>query len=255
MVVKQAAMAGMAAERAPRRAEAVVDRLSARIRRGALKPGDKLPSEFEIVRAFGVSRAVVREAMSQLQAAELVETRHGVGTFVREGAGQEPFRIEPPGPPLPVSRATLAEVIAILELRMSVETEAAALAAERRSAADLAAMRRALDAFARQVARSRDAVQADFRFHLAIAQAARNRHFVDLLSYLGRMLFPRATVNAAGLAGQRRKAYLEKVNREHEKVYEAIERGAPEAARAAARGHLSSSRERLRRAYENLLRS
>ena len=244
-----------ALDRAPRRAEAVVDRLAARIRRGALKPGDKLPSEFEIVRAFGVSRTVVREAMSQLQAAELVETRHGVGTFVREDAGQEPFRIAPLAPVASVQRGTIEEVIAILELRMSVEAEAAALAAERRSAVDLAAMRKALDAFARQVAQSKDAVQADFRFHLAVAQAARNRHFVDLLTYLGRMLFPRTTVNAAGLAGQKRKTYLEKVNREHEKLYQAIERGAPEAARAAARAHLSNSRGRLRRAYENLLRS
>lgn len=239
-------------DKAPRRAEAVVGRLAARIRRGALKPGDKLPSEFEIVRAFGVSRTVVREAMSQLQAAELVETRHGVGTFVRADAGQEPFRISRLGP---VSRSTIEEVIAILELRMSVEAEAAALAAERRSAADLAAMRKALDAFARQVAQSRDAVQADFSFHLAVAQAARNRHFVDLLTYLGRMLFPRTTVNAAGLAGQKRRTYLEKVNREHEKLYEAIERGAPDAARAAARAHLSNSRERLRRAFDNLLQA
>jgi GntR family transcriptional repressor for pyruvate dehydrogenase complex len=138
---------------------------------------------------------------------------------------------------------------------MSIEAEAAALAAERRSAAHLAAMRRALDTFAKQVAQSKDAVQADFRFHLTIAQATANRHFADLIRYLGTMLFPRTRVNSAQLAGQKRAAYLERVNREHEKIYEAIERAAPEAARAAMRSHLENSRERLRRAYRALLDS
>jgi len=242
MVVKQSAV-----EKQPRLAQAVVERLAGRIRRGEFKAGDKLPSEFEIVRAFGVSRAVVREAMSRLQAAELVETRHGVGTFVREGAGRAPFRIDA------VATTTLSELILIVELRMSVEAEAAALAAERRSEAQLAAMRRALDAFSRQVEQSKNAVQADFRFHLCIAQAAANRHFSDLIRYLGTMLFPRTTVNAASLAGQKRITYLRRVNREHERIYDAIARRAPDAARAAMRAHLSNSRERLRRAYRNLL--
>ena len=230
-------------------AHAVVERLSGRIRRGEFKPGDKLPTESEITRAFGVSRTVVREAMSRLQAAELVETRHGIGTFVREGADSAPFRIDP------VGSATLNELIAILELRMSIETEAAALAADRRSAAHLAVMRRALDTFARQVAQSKSAVSADLRFHLTIAQATANQHFADLIRYLGTMLFPRTRVNSAQLAGEKRAAFLERVNREHEKIYEAIERGAPEAARAAMRSHLENSRERLRRAYRALLNS
>ena len=244
MLVKHSANA-----RPRKLAQAVVERLAGRIRRGQLKPGDQLPTEFEIVRAFGVSRAVVREAMSRLQAAELVETRHGVGTFVSEGAGGAPFRIDP------VETATLNELIAILELRISLEAEAAALAAERRGASDLAAMRRALDAFARQVEQSKDAVQADFRFHLQVARAAGNRHFSDLIRYLGTMLFPRTRVNSAQLAGQKRVAYLRRVNREHEKIYRAIRRGAPEAARAAMRAHLANSRERLRRAYRTLLSS
>lgn len=228
-------------------AHAVVERLSGRIRRGEFKPGDKLPTESEITRAFGVSRTVVREAMSRLQAAELVETRHGIGTFVREGAGSAPFRIDR------VASATLNELIAILELRISIEAEAAALAAERRAATHLATMRRALDAFSKQVAQSKDAVQADFRFHLTIAQATGNQHFADLIRYLGTMLFPRTRVNSAQLAGEKRTAYLARVNREHERIYEAIAHSAPDVARAAMRAHLENSRERLRRAYRALL--
>ncbi len=230
-------------------AHAVVERLSGRIRRGEFKPGDKLPTESEITRAFGVSRTVVREAMSRLQEAELVETRQGIGTFVREGADSAPFRIDP------VGSKTLHELIAIMELRIGIETEAAALAAGRHSVAHVAAMRRAVDTFSRQVAQSKDAVRTDFRFHLAIAQATGNRYFGDLIRYLGTMLFPRTRVNSAQLAGEKSAAYLARINREHERIYEAIARGAPAAARAAMRLHLEKSRERLRRASRVLLNS
>ena len=80
---------------------------------------------------FGVSRTVVREAISRLQAAGLVETRHGVGTFVSAGdAGTS-------GSP-PTSSPPLQDVIAVLELRIGVETEAAGLAAQRRTPQNLA---------------------------------------------------------------------------------------------------------------------
>ena len=60
----------------------LVDALGDRIRDGSLAAGDKLPTEAEIMGEFGVSRTVVREAISKLQASGLVQTRHGIGTFV-----------------------------------------------------------------------------------------------------------------------------------------------------------------------------
>ena len=63
-------------------AQELVDALGERIRTGALPPGTKLPTEAAVMEEFGVSRTVVREAISKLQAAGLVDTRHGVGTFV-----------------------------------------------------------------------------------------------------------------------------------------------------------------------------
>ena len=76
---------------------------------------------------FGVSRTVVREAISRLQAAGLVATRHGVGTFVVGMGDATTFRISPD------QLGTLQDVIAVLELRIGVETESAALAAIRRT--------------------------------------------------------------------------------------------------------------------------
>ena len=110
----------------------VVEALADRIRDGRLAPGDKLPTEAAFMAEFGVSRTVVREAMSKLQASALVETRHGVGTFVVGTGDSAVFRIRAD------QLATLRDVVAMLELRIGVETEAAGLAAQRRTAENLA---------------------------------------------------------------------------------------------------------------------
>src|SRR5438477_6565651 len=82
--------------RKPRRlAKELVDALSEQIRSRLLRPGDKLPTESEIMQEHGVSRTVVREAISGLQSAGLVDTRHGIGTFVLDQATGFDLRIEP----------------------------------------------------------------------------------------------------------------------------------------------------------------
>ncbi len=223
-------------------ARAIVDALGERIRDGRLAPGDKLPTEAEVMAEFGVSRTVVREALSQLQAGGLVETRHGVGTFVVGAGDASAFRIEPQ------QLATLRDVIAVLELRIGVETEAAGLAAQRRSEANLAAMRAALQAFAAAVEEGRDAVAADFQLHSEIARATQNEHFAGLLATLGAQIIPRARLEASGVIDPERQAYLRRVNAEHESIVDAIAAQDAEAARAAMRTHLVNSRERRRRA-------
>jgi DNA-binding FadR family transcriptional regulator len=222
----------------------LVDSMTARIAKRELRPGDKLPTESEVMVAYGVSRTVVREAISRLQAGGLVETRQGVGTFVLQRAAHGPFRVDP------AELATIEEVIGVLELRIAIEAEAAALAAQRRSDGQLAEMRKALDAFALSVEEAGDAVNPDFRFHLEVALAAGNRHFADLMTHLGTVIIPRARVNTARLAQEARSAYLRRVGREHEAIYAAIVRRDADAAREAMRTHLANSRERLKRAHE-----
>jgi DNA-binding FadR family transcriptional regulator len=225
------------------RALDLVDTLGSRIRRGHLPPGTKLPTEGQFMDEFGVSRTVVREALSKLQAAGMVATRHGIGTFVvGPGDSERGFQIEPQ------HLATLGDVIAVLELRIGVETEAAALAAQRRTPAQLAAMRAALAEFAAAVEAGRDAVAADFTFHSEIARATHNDHFAGLLSTLGARIIPRARLDPPGTAPDpARRAYLRRVNAEHESIVDAIHNQDPEGARAAMRTHLANSRERRRR--------
>lgn len=210
-----------------------------KIRQGLLREGDKLPTESELVRDYDVSRTVVREALSKLQAAGLVETRHGIGTFVlpaRDGAG------------LTLDARELSEsvdVLAVLELRISLETEAAGLAAQRRSSEHLQALRDALQAFERHAASGGDTVTHDLAFHLGIAQATGNRYFRDILAHFGALLVPRTRITSLQ-APTHAPDYLRRVNREHEEIYNAIERQDADSARAAMRIHLTNSRERLR---------
>jgi GntR family transcriptional repressor for pyruvate dehydrogenase complex len=222
----------------------VVDVLAGRIRDGSLASGEKLPTEAAIMEEFGVSRTVVREAISRLQAAGLVETRHGVGTFALSLGDASTFRISPD------QLSTLQDVIAVLELRIAVETECAALAASRRTEENLRSLRAALDAFISAVTKGRDAVGPDFQFHLEIARATQNHHFVELMATLGGMMIPRARLEPAVPLTPEREAYLRRVNAEHESIVDAIGRQDSEAARAAMRTHLANSRERRRRLAE-----
>jgi DNA-binding FadR family transcriptional regulator len=91
-----------------------------------------------------------------------------------------------------------------------------------------------------------DAVEADLDFHRAIAEATENRHFVNFFNYLGALLIPRTRLQTFRLQDQSRTTYLERVNGEHEAIFQAIERQDSDSARAAMRVHLAGSRERLR---------
>lgn len=229
-------------------AHGLVDDLSEKIRSQQLRTGDKLPTESAIMQAYGVSRTVVREALSKLQASGLVETHHGVGTFVLPPRAAGMFRLE--GSDI----ATTVDVLAVLELRISLETESAGLAALRRTEEQLRGLREALDAFEANVVAGGDTVQHDFSFHLQIAQATGNPYFADIMGHLGTTLIPRTRVSAIR-NHDRRGEYLVRVNREHEEIYAAIARRDPDSARAAMRIHLTNSRERLRLAQEAAQRS
>ncbi|WP_137917573.1 FadR/GntR family transcriptional regulator [Hydrogenophaga sp. 2FB] len=219
----------------------IVDALAADMREGRLQPGDKLPTESELMNRFEVSRTVVRESISRLQASGLVETRHGVGTFVMAPPEQRNFSIAPE------DFATVADVVSLLELRISLESEAASLAAQRRDDTHLQNMAAALAAFEATIAEDSDAVPSDFQFHMEVARATGNRHFADLMTYLGTMIIPRTRINTASSAPEGRLVYLQRVHGEHQSIYQAIRARDAEAARKAMRIHLTNSRERLRR--------
>ncbi len=134
--------------RAPSLSQRVVEGVTERIRGGVLKPGERVPTEPELMREFGVSRSVVREAVSRLQANGLVRTRQGVGSFVL-AVEPDAALLQPPDLAL-----KLQQKLAMLELRLSLESDAAALAAQRRTPQQLTAMERALQDYEAQLRKS-----------------------------------------------------------------------------------------------------
>lgn len=222
-------------------AQDLMDVLAEQIRNGGYEPGQRLPTEPEVMARHGVSRTVVREAISRLQAAGLVETRHGIGTFVLAPA---------PSAGELLAVVTLRDVLDMLELRISLETEAAGLAALRRKDEHLVQMRAAVNEFEQELMRGGKSVEADFQFHLQIALATHNKYFEDFYRHLGTTTIPRTRLDTSQLSDEPSSDYLMRTNREHGDILDAIARREPEAARAAMRMHLTNSRERLRKVYE-----
>ncbi|WP_299839557.1 FadR/GntR family transcriptional regulator [uncultured Paracoccus sp.] len=217
----------------------VQDALRARIADGSHKPGDRLPSEAQLTREFGVSRTVVREAIAALRSDGLVEPRQGAGVFV----------LEPPAPqPLPFGNLDLARVsslIEMLELRTAVEGDAAGFAALRRSPAQEEAIVEAFGRLGRLAASGQPTSDADFAFHLAIAEAANNPRFSEFLRLLGQTLIPRRAVTD-GAEPQITPDYARILEAEHEAIVAAIQDGDEAAARDAMRRHLKNSQARYR---------
>ncbi|MBA4774668.1 MULTISPECIES: FadR/GntR family transcriptional regulator [Agrobacterium] len=211
---------------------------------GVFRPGDRLPSESELTREYSVSRTVVREAIAILRADGLVEARKGAGVFAVEvkPAKELPFN------DLAVGR--ISSVIELLELRTVFEVESAGLAASRRSAVQVEAIvdahRRVGDCLAAGLP-TRD---ADFEFHLAIAQATQNRRFPEFLQLIRTGIIPRGELQGAA-PGSRPKDYNLHLQEEHARIVDAIIEGDADGARQYMAAHLRGSLER----YKVLLRS
>ena len=218
----------------------VVDRLAEQITSGKLPVGAKLPSEAEMMKGMGVSRTVVREAVAALRARGLVITRQGAGAFVDRDAGRQSYAIDPEG------LGSLDGVLDILELRMAVESEAAAIASERATMPQIKAIGEAQRVFSRAIGGGERAIREDFAFHQAIAAATQNNRFVEFLDFLGRLIIPRQSIHSFEGDPEGPRQYLDRIEKEHEVIFQAIGARSPKKARDAMRGHLLKSRERYR---------
>ena len=213
---------------------------------GELAEGDPLPSEKELCALFEISRPVVREALERLREQGLIVSRRGSGSFVQQR------------PPLEISSSEVdrkrREMLQNLEFRCAVETQAAALAAERRSDADLDAIQETLDRFARAALEGSAAAHFDFAFHLAVASASHNRRFEEAIQALEQDISH--GVNLTRFLS--RFAHLERsrsVLADHTRILTAIRQRRPEEARRAMRAHLENARLRMSEAQPPLANS
>jgi GntR family transcriptional repressor for pyruvate dehydrogenase complex len=225
--------------RPPSLSEQVTEALRERVVSGNLRVGDLLPSEAAIARENGVSRTVVREAISRLKAQGLLRSEQGRGIFVASRHPASGFSI----PELDPSR--LAPLVAVLELRAGIEAEAAALAAARCDAGDLKRIGDAAEAYRAAAERGvvEEAAEADMAFHLSIHEATRNPHYLALSQYLSAHLLE--TVEAGRRLAMREGTGVAAPHAEHLAILEALRAGDPDAACAAAKSHVKATARRL----------
>jgi GntR family transcriptional repressor for pyruvate dehydrogenase complex len=201
------------------------------------KSGSRLPSETKIAGRFGVSRTVIREAVSRLKSEGLVESRQGSGVFVRDRNMRAPFRFDPS------VMDSLQSVLQVVELRLSLEGEIAALAAARRTREQMAAIKRALKQIEVDERAGKDGVEADIEFHRSIAAATGNPHFLALIEFLFNFLSKATRITRSIEAT--RATLSQQVKEEHQRIVEAISLQEPEIARLAARQHMEGASRRL----------
>ncbi|MCD0502242.1 FadR/GntR family transcriptional regulator [Bordetella petrii] len=215
----------------------LTDILAQEIRGGVYPVNSRLPTEKFMTEQYGVSRTVVREVISRLKAAKLVETRQGSGTVVLDPSSSDAFRLGRP------DADPARGVLRIIELRRGLEGEMAALAAERRTGQHMLRINRALAAIDIAVDMDGDGVEEDLAFHIAIAHATGNPHYPELLGMLTRALKDAIRVTRGNEARQAQLA--DDVRNEHEAIRAAIERQDVDAARAAAVHHMLSTARRI----------
>lgn len=224
-------------DRPLRLSDRVSSQIEAWIRELGLAPGTQLPTEKVLCERFGVSRAVVREALSRLKAEGCVETRQGLGAFVAANPGETSFRL------VRELEAGGDDAADIFELRCMVESGAAELAALRRSEEDLQRIGRALAVMEQAVASGSGGAVSDDAFHLAIAAASGNRQLERFLAYMGRQFSDSRlpTWNEDGHCSGR----AAQAQAEHRRIFEAICKGEAAQAGLAARVHLTAAACRL----------
>lgn len=214
----------------------VADQLEELILQGKVKAGEKLPTESQLCDSFGVSRTVIREAMTHLKSLGLVETRRGVGTTVLRAQAVEARPAERINP------TTVEDILHVLELRLSMEPAAAELAAIRHDDEDRQRMESTHAAFLKACREKSQARVEDYEFHHAIALATHNPTFPHLYEQLSPSGIPRAKLLTIDINPSAAARYLERVQEEHGFILEAILSRDAEAARETMFQHLNRSR-------------
>jgi DNA-binding FadR family transcriptional regulator len=227
--------------RTARLSDLVVRELAAEILRGDVLPSQLLPPEPELTRRFGLSRTVIREALRTLAAKGLVTIEHGRGTRVNPAdrwGTVDPLLLQ-----LRHEAGLLGEVLdELLEVRRIIESEVAALAAQRATPGQLAAIEATLAAMAASEGRLGAYTAADLEFHQALARAAGNSVLRGMLAPVVELLRIGVAVGAAG-------RHLARSLATHRRVYEAVAAGAAAGARSAMQAVVDEFERNIRHVY------
>ena len=216
----------------------VFEQIRELIFRGQLKPGQQVMPERELAEALDVSRTTVRNAINKLVVLGLLEHKQGQGTFVRLPDTR-------PGNPvaaaMEVEEATISD---LLEVRMGLECNAAALAAQRASERDVQFMEASLEEIRTEVNSGRLGTEADTAFHMALAYATKNPVHVYLMKNFYDFLFVGIKKNLSHLYEDPEN--IDQILRQHSEIITAIKQKDPQNASMAMRRHIQFVQEYFR---------
>lgn len=207
-------------------AETVAEQVLLEIRRKALAPGTRIPSERELMAALGVGRSTVREAINGLAMLGVLEIRRGQGAFVADPAAGA---VLPRAIAAALGRGVTAD---LFEARELIEVHSARLAAARRTAADLRELEQTLLEHERAIKCGTSAVGPSVRFHAQIARAAHSEVLASFVRSFGEVLTSR------GRDLDVQPGFREWEIEQHRRVFEAVRDRGPDLAAECMRAHL-----------------
>ena len=211
--------------------DAVTRYICSRIERGDLKPGDRLPPERDLAAQLGVSRPTVRTALRSLATMGVLHSKQGAGTFITDGPpalASEPLGL------LAALHGLSGE--GLFEARLVLEVGSSALAADRASGDDLAAMSEEVTGMFASVDEPLAFLRHDVQFHRAVATASRNPVLGVLIDMLGGLFYERRRETI------QRATDLREAAEAHRRIFKAIRAGDREAAIAAMSLHLRTAK-------------
>lgn len=226
-----------------RRKKRIADSVIEKIEKQYLNPDveevEKLPSERELAKAFGVSRNSVREALQTLALQGIIEIRQGGGSYIKQSEGstlQQTLSEQ-------IETIKSYEVFEMLEVRRALEVESAGLAALRARAEDMEQIRQALEEMATSAENSEAGIEADLNFHLRIVKASHNSILIQLTKTLIGQL--KETIRTTREHRFSTPGNYEETFHEHKEIYLAIASGDSEVAKELMEMHISRVRSEL----------
>lgn len=214
--------------------------LMQRIESGDLAPDERLPTEQKLSEQFGVSRTVVREAVSRLKSIGLLTSRQGAGVFVAPRSQARALAFDP------LVVTSMESVLQVVEVRRGLEADVAALAAQRMTPEKAQAIAEALAHLEACPPQGTEGVEADLAFHRSIARATENPHYERLLGFLEQ--YQREAMRVTRTNEALDSGYMVQVREEHRAIAEAVMRGDAAVARQAAMLHMHNAAYRIEHA-------
>ncbi len=209
---------------------------------GQLAPGDRLPTEADLAKRFGVARTVIREAISLLRYDGIVDSRRGVGAFVTDASQRSAFRISP------ACFEKRKQIVQLLQLRTGVQAGASALAASARSPEQMAQIDEVYQRMAKADARGpaealEERVDSELLLYRCITQASNNPYYTEVVAMIETNI--QNNLRSAFLKNAAASEFGPDIMQEHRAVLDALHTQDVEAARTATRTRFERAATRL----------